>query len=311
MLAIMVAPALAHFAGARAQDDVSRGLGMMARPGVNYSIQTVSKFGFRVDDAQYTLRYSSKQEHLVARRGMKLLILKYTLTNKESYSISYSPGTVNLRVISSGGRSSTPTRLGTASDAPEIKGNGSVSETVWAEVPTTEPAPRLEASVSGSSLLKFDLKSFAKPAKGSFVGADGSIADQLKVPLGKRISLGGFDVSVDRLEWTTKSNPFLSLSSGQRALIATVTLENQAPYPAVVGRGVLIPEILTAEGTKVAPSFTVLRSTEDTVAEQEVGPKKSIVVRYAIKIDSGVNPDDLLVTDGVNSGRTLIVDVGR
>lgn len=310
MLAFLVAPTLALLAGPYPQEDASRGLGMMARPGVTYSVETSSKLAFRVDEARYTLRFSSKEDHLVARRGMKLLILRYTLTNRESYAIGYSPATVNLRVVGTDGRSTTPTRLGPGQEHPsEVKEKGSVTETVWTEIPTSEPTPRLEAMIAGSAPLKFDLNGFAKPVKDTFVGKDGGILDELKVAIGKRTALSGFDVTVNRIEWSKRSILSLSLAPGQRMLIATLTLDNQAPYPAMAGRGVLIPEIRGADGKKVLPTFSVLAATSDDNLEKEVPARKSIIVRYAIKVEEGMKPDDLLFTDGVNSGRTLAVDL--
>lgn len=300
--------ALILFSGTQAGD--GRGLGMMARPGTAYAVESASKFAFRLDEAHYTLRYSTKDSHTVARRGMKLLILKYTLTNKESHAVAYSPSLVSLRVVSAGERSASPTYLPSSSSEPrDIKPNGSASETVLIEMPTTEPTPRLEANVGGSATLRFDLNSFVKPPKDPFVAPDGAIRDELQVGLGVRLPLSGFDVTVNRIEWSNRSTIDFTLGPGQRALIATVTLNNQAPYPSPVDRGVLVPEIRLADGKKVRPTFAVMQATSDERPSLAVGPQKGMTVRYAIRVEEGVKPEELFLTDGANGGRSLVVDL--
>lgn len=310
MLVSMVAPMAALLAFSCPQERGGRGLGLLARPGETYAVESTSKFAFRLDEAQYTLRFSSKDSHSVARRGMKLLVMKYTLTNKEAHSVAYSPGLVSLRVVSAGGRSAAPTFLpSSSSDHPDIKAGGTASETVLIEVPAAEPTPRLEANVGGSATLRFDLNSFVKPMKDAFVAPDGTIRDEIGVKLGTRVPLSGFDVTVDRIEWNTQSTIDFTLAPGQRALIATVTLNNQAPYPSPVDRGVLVPEIRLADGKKIRPTFTVLQATSNQRPTDAVGPQKGMKVRYAVRIDAEMKPDALFLTDGVNTGRSLIVEL--
>jgi hypothetical protein len=292
------------------QADTGRGLGMLARLGATYSVGGASKFAFRLDEAHYTLRLSTRDSHTVARRGMKLLVLKYSLTNKEPHSVAYAPNLVNLRVVTADGRSSPSTNLSDPSSDPhDLKSGGSATEMAVIELPAAEPSPRLEANVSGSATLRFDLNSFAKPLKDPFVAPDGAIRDELDVSLGKRTPLSGFDVTVNRIEWSNRSTPDLTLGPGQRALIATVTLNNQTPYSSPIDRGVLVPEIRLSDDKKVHPAFVLLQANTDERPTEAIGPHKGITIRYAIRVDEGVKADELLFTDGVNAGRSLVVDL--
>ena len=59
MSVFLLAPTAALVFFARPQGADGRGLGMLARPGTTYAVDAASKFAFRLDEAQYTLRFSS------------------------------------------------------------------------------------------------------------------------------------------------------------------------------------------------------------------------------------------------------------
>ncbi|MGV3614944.1 MAG: hypothetical protein ACO1SV_06375 [Fimbriimonas sp.] len=299
---------MALMVGGNPQDEGSRGLGLLAKPGTTYHVEGAAKYGFRLDEARYALRYADRETHTVARRGKKLLVLRYTVTNRQPYAVPYSAGTVNIRTVSPGGGSTRATLAASAVATPrELKANASVSETVWIEVPSGEDTPRLEANVGGSAPLRFDVASFAKPLKDAFVAADGTIRDELEVSSGTKAPLSAFDVTVNGTSWSNLSTIDFMPSSGQRVLVATVTLDNQAPYPAAITRAILVPDLRTEGGETVKPEYTVLQGAVNETARDQVAPGKSVRVRYALRIDGDVKPVALRLTDGLNSGRSLLV----
>jgi hypothetical protein len=285
---------------------------MVARPGTTYPVETFAHFSFRLDDARCTLRYADRQNQAIARRGRKLLVLRYTVTNRESHTVSYTPDLVHFDVLTAGGGTSkvtVPPSI-TRDMKRELGGGASATETVWMEVPSEERAPKLQARVAGSAPLRFELESFLKPMKEPFVAADGfTVQDELAVRTGQRVPISSFDVTVGQLSWESVKAPTLVPASGDRVLVATLTIDNRSPYPVRISQGVLVPELQMAGGDVVRPEYALLERTEDELAKTIVEPGKTTVVRCAMMVKADEKPAAVRLSDMIAAGRTVIVSL--
>lgn len=248
----------------------------------------------------------------LAPKGMKLLILRYTVTNRADYSVEYSRESVSVAV-------SEPSGLLTSSLSPagladahflDLRPGQSASDTIWIEVPAAlrDPKVRLRAGQTDTTTT---IGKMIRPEKGNYFAPDGyTVMDEFIGSVGQSAPFGTWSLRLNAIENDASSKSHLIVKAAKHRLISIgVEMTNVIRADQVFDASALNAMLVGRDGKTINWNRFLLNPSGTDTITATIRRGKRGTGRIYFSIPPGFDATTLRVEDP-SSGRTVIYRLG-
>jgi hypothetical protein len=275
-----------------------------------YSIRKEGPLYFCLTEAEFTTEQVRIGDTLHSPNAdQKLLVLHFTLQNPEKSDQYVRFDSLKFTAVDA----TNVNREATADWADEenqgkvalaLKPAQKIAVYTVIAVPAKGPMPKLmvlpEPEDNGP-VLRYDLRDkgtplqppVADPADETGVTA----LERVPVAVGSLCHLGNFDVTVEKLEYTTDAMEGNAPEEEGRFLVATVLLTNRAPSEQYVRYDAITPVLASTDGEELT-YHNMLTATGDRSFAQNLAAGQEVRVRLYFTVPKGVTPKSLAIKEG-------------
>jgi len=296
--------------------------GSAAQPGQTYAVGKRSPLNFTLRSAGYSVRpVHIGDTTFVPEVGEKLLVLRYSVQNPRKEDVTYYWGSLRFTAVDPQDRNHSATANGARDGTPDalqvtLKPAQKVDAVAVIKVPAGVPIPKLlveRGEGDTAPILRFDLRGkvaalpapFADPADRS--GA--SARDLVPASVGTFYPAPSLDLKVESVAFTAQSLAGRTPASGQRFLVATVSVKNTLNRPLDYAWGTLRPELRGPGSALIEWNSQVLGAAGDGAAQGQLRPGESRQVRFFYEVPRSAALTSLTFREGYSNGRAYIFDL--
>jgi len=297
-------------AGGTAAPGTAQLAGDNGEMGKVYSIRKEGPLYFCLTEAEFTteqVRIGGTLHFPAADK--KLLVLHFTIQNPEKNeqfvrfdSLKFTA--VDATNVNCEGTADWADEENQGSVALSLKPAQKVAVYTVIEVPAKGPIPKLMVlpqPEDNGPVLRYDLRDKVTPLQPPVADpADETGVTALeKVPatLGSVCHLANFDVTVEKLGYTTDAMKGNAPEDEGRYLVATVLMTNKAPSENYVRWDVIAPVLTGADGEELTYN-DMLTATGDRPFSQNVEGGQEVRVRLYFTVPKGVTAKALAIKEG-------------
>ncbi|MDX2066542.1 MAG: hypothetical protein SFX74_12455 [Fimbriimonadaceae bacterium] len=273
---------------------------LAAAPAVQLNVQ--------IDSARFAVLHEYEDGWALAPKGMKLLILRYTVSNRANYPVEYSRESVSLAVTESSGLlTSSLSPAGLAENHfLDLRPGQSASDTIWIEVPAAMRDPRVRLR-AGQSDTTTAIGKLIRPERGSYFAPDGyTVMDELPGKIGQPTAFGTWTLRVNAVENDVPSKSHLIVKATKHRLMSfSLEFANAIRTDQIFDASALNAILVGADGKTINWNRFLLNAEGTDTITSTIRRGKRANARIYFSLPPGFEAASLRMEDP-SSGRTVI-----
>ena len=299
--------------------------GDFGKLGTTYTIGKSAPLNFTLKSAEYTVApFTLGNNSWVPKEDEKLLVLHYTVHNPQPRDQGYTWSDLlftavdaldkNHEFIQAVGREGTQQVL-----SQSLKPAQKIDVYSAIRVPANGEIPKLIVQRErGAPVIRFDLRGKVKKLpEGVADPADATGATaRAEVPAkaGEFYPLGELSARLDSVAYTDEALLNREPGAGKRYATAIFTIKNATAREQSYYWGSFLPELIDADGEKVAYTQALLKATRNEKTDGKLNPGEEARVRFFFPLPSDVDAKTLKLALGLSIdqrvARTYAFDLG-
>ena len=319
---LVVVPAAAGAASVAQVQGTTQLAGAEGEVGKTYTLGKASPLNFTLRGAEFTVaRVNVGTNSIVPEAGEKLLVVRFSVQNPQNREVRYAWSDLRFTAVDAKdvsrefaqavGREGTSDSLSLS-----LKPAQKIDAFTVIKVPAEGVVPKLIVMrEKDAPVLRYDLRAVAKGPGAPFADpADASgatILESVPAETGKFYPLGQLDARLDSVAFTTEPLNKRAPAAGQRYLVATFTLKNMSARNTNYNWATIRPELVDADGEKVAYNQQMLKAARDETASGQLKPGEEAKVRYFFALPEDVGGKSILMAEGKSRAYAFDVSAAK